>query len=276
MAELLRQKWARLDPRSAKEEEEIHDSALLAAAFGDFEEAKARAEEGLRQSDAQPTLRAQARFTRLLIDIELEAGRGKAAAAAASGYLKRREAWQLGLATEDPAVYFARVAARGGALPEGELRARRDAWYQAAAPTTTVQRAEVWALAYVLGVEREDEAAEALAARPADARWSMLFGPVDAALGSALWLGGKRDEALPHLARTFARCDGFPTLFLVTRTSLLYGRALEERGDRAGACEVYRTLAARWGEARPRSITAEEARRRAAALRCDRPRPLPG
>jgi len=62
----------------------------------------------------------------------------------------------------------------------------------------------------------------------------------------------------------------------VTRTSLLYGRALEERGDRAGACEVYRTLAARWGEARPRSITAEEARRRAAALRCDRPRPLPG
>ena len=97
----------------------------------------------------------------------------------------------------------------------------------------------------------------------------MLFGPVDAALGRALWLGGKRDEAMPHLARTFTRCDRFPTIFLMTRTSLLYGRALEERGNRGGACEVYRTLLARWGEARPRSLTAEEARRRAAALQCD-------
>src|SRR6185503_18464484 len=101
----------------------------------------------------------------------------QAAAAVASGYLKRREAWQLGLATEDPAVYLARVVARSGGSSdagrasasagrsERDVRARRDAWYRAAAPTTAVQQAEVWALAYVLGVERKDEAAEALAAR---------------------------------------------------------------------------------------------------------------
>jgi serine/threonine-protein kinase len=133
----------------------------------------------------------------------------------------------------------------------------------------SAQRAEVWARAYALGVEREDEAAEALAARPADARWSILYGPVDTALGQMLWLGGKRDEAMPHLARTFTRCDRFPAIFQMTRAGLFYGHALEERGDQGGACEVYRALVARWGEARPRSVTAEEAARRAAALGCE-------
>jgi serine/threonine-protein kinase len=266
VAEGFRQRWVRLNPASARDEEETHDKALLAAAYGDFDAAKAHAEEGLRQANAQPTLRAQARFARLLVDIELEVGRATAAAAVAGDYLKRREAWQLGLPAEDPAVYFARVAARREA--EDEVRARRDAWVQAAAPTTPAQRAEVWALAYALGVERADEAAEALAARPADARWSILVGPVDAALGQALWLGGQRDEAMPHLTRAFTRCDRFPAIFQMTRASLLYGRALEALGDRSRACEVYRALVTRWGEARPRSLTAAEAGRRATTLGC--------
>lgn len=53
------------------------------------------------------------------------------------------------------------------------------------------------------------------------------------------------------------------------RTSLLHGQALEERGEKGRACEVYGAVLARWGAAKPRSVTAEEARRRARALGCE-------
>lgn len=61
--------------------------------------------------------------------------------------------------------------------------------------------------------------------------------PVDAALGRALWLGGRRDEAMPHLERAFGRCDRFASILLLTRANLLYGRAQEDRGERRRACE---------------------------------------
>jgi eukaryotic-like serine/threonine-protein kinase len=52
------------------------------------------------------------------------------------------------------------------------------------------------------------------------------------------------------------------------RTNLLYGRALEDKGERERACKVYGTITQRWGEAKPRSVTAEEAYRHAAGLGC--------
>lgn len=268
VAEVFRQRWARLDAGSAQEEE-TYDGALLAAAYGDFGAARAQAAEGLRRADAQPTLSAHARFALLLADIEIEAGRAGAAAAVARDFLERRDAWQLGLPTDDPTVVLARIAARGGALAQRDVRARRDVWYRAARPVTAIQKAQTWGLAYVHGIERGEDAVEALSARPADAGWTLLDGSLDAALGRALWLGGKKHEALPHLARTFARCDGLPSIFTATRSSLLFGRALEERGDRGRACDVYRTILARWGGATPRSVTAEAANARSLALRCD-------
>lgn len=74
---------------------------------------------------------------------------------------------------------------------------------------------------------------------------------------------------MPYLERAFARCDRFAAIVLLTRTSLLYGRALEERGEKGRACEAYGAVVGRWGEARPRSVTAEEALRRARALGCE-------
>jgi serine/threonine-protein kinase len=54
------------------------------------------------------------------------------------------------------------------------------------------------------------------------------------------------------------------------RTNLLYGQALEAQRDRAGACEAYRSILARWGKASPRSVTAEAAAKRVQALGCAR------
>jgi serine/threonine-protein kinase len=53
-----------------------------------------------------------------------------------------------------------------------------------------------------------------------------------------------------------------------TRGWLDLGAALEAKADRAGACDAYRMVVDRWGQARPRSVTAEHARARAVALAC--------
>lgn len=50
----------------------------------------------------------------------------------------------------------------------------------------------------------------------------------------------------------------------------LLGQVLERKGDQAGACEAYRYVLGRWGNARPRSVIAEEARARSKALGCPR------
>ena len=44
------------------------------------------------------------------------------------------------------------------------------------------------------------------------------------------------------------------------------GEAREATGDKAGAREAYREVLRRWGDAKPKSVTADEARARLAAL----------
>jgi serine/threonine-protein kinase len=48
----------------------------------------------------------------------------------------------------------------------------------------------------------------------------------------------------------------------------LLGQALEQQGDTSGACAEYQYVLDRWGNAKPRSWVAEEARARSKALGC--------
>jgi serine/threonine-protein kinase len=265
LAEALRPAWAQLGPL------ELAHRAKLAAAYGDFETARKHAEEGLARVAALPDRPLHERFSVLLAELARETGRTADATAVAVDFLRRRDGWQFGREMEDPTVYLTRIAARGGALSDAEVRARRDDWYAAIKPRTPLEEGRAWGLAYVDGIESEEEGREALAALPAAA-----LGPavahsywIDEELGRALWLGGKRDEALPYLERSWKRCDVFLGLPAKMRTNLFFGRVLEERGARARACEVYRDIVSRWGQARPRSVTAEEARRRSASLGCE-------
>jgi serine/threonine-protein kinase len=57
--------------------------------------------------------------------------------------------------------------------------------------------------------------------------------------------------------------------FAHLRGEVLLGRALEAKGDRAGACAAYASVVRRWGGAKPRSVTAEDAAARASALKCN-------
>jgi eukaryotic-like serine/threonine-protein kinase len=65
-------------------------------------------------------------------------------------------------------------------------------------------------------------------------------------------------------------CSLLDDPFLHTRAELWLGQALEDTGDKPAACAAYRVVLDRWGGASPRSVTADTAARRVAALQCPR------
>ncbi|MBI4951868.1 MAG: hypothetical protein HY908_07520 [Myxococcales bacterium] len=75
-------------------------------------------------------------------------------------------------------------------------------------------------------------------------------------------------EALPYLRVAARGCFAFDTGLAWVRNAVPLGQALAETGDREGACGAYRSVLDRWGQARPRSVTAERAKRLAAELGC--------
>jgi serine/threonine-protein kinase len=121
-----------------------------------------------------------------------------------------------------------------------------------------------------------DELADALAyvAQPSP------HSDAEAFRGRVLLMAGQVDQALPLLQRAAARCAILPIdgggwswwrgyqPFAYVKSHLWLGRALEAKGDAAGACRAYGEVLARWKDAKPRSITADEARERARVLGC--------
>jgi len=98
--------------------------------------------------------------------------------------------------------------------------------------------------------------------------------------GRLLLLAGRGDEALPRLQRAVRSCSVISGDLILesdlaapldhVHAQLLLGQALEARGDRAGACAAYGSVQARWGGAKPRSVTLDAAKGRIKALRCPR------
>jgi serine/threonine-protein kinase len=92
----------------------------------------------------------------------------------------------------------------------------------------------------------------------------------DAVIGHTYVLAGRWAEALPFLQRAVANCDVFFAPLAHTRATLELGAVLETKGDERGACDAYSKVLARWGGAKPRSVTADKARARVKALACGR------
>ena len=72
-----------------------------------------------------------------------------------------------------------------------------------------------------------------------------------------------------YLRRAVAACADFESPLAHTRAALELGLALEATGEK-GACDAYKRVLSRWGDAKPGSVTAEKARERAKALACVR------
>ncbi|MFI5297920.1 MAG: hypothetical protein ACHREM_07450 [Polyangiales bacterium] len=125
-----------------------------------------------------------------------------------------------------------------------------------------------WIVVYAIGATDEFDAADAVAALPS-------FGGVDplrmrdfgftAPLGQVFALAGRYQEAIPVLEGVTQACDQLRIESIVGSWYYL-GLAREKTGDIHGARAAYEKVLARWGSAKPRSVTADRARARLALL----------
>ena len=105
------------------------------------------------------------------------------------------------------------------------------------------------------------------------------YGPIhdEWGLTGRLYLdAGRFDDAIAVLRPAAARCEAIPrtswavapTTWWSLDTHRQLGEALEAKGDKPGACDAYGVIAARWKNAKPRSVTLEKAKERMRALGC--------
>jgi serine/threonine-protein kinase len=261
-------------PLAAPERAVVLDAHLGAihALEGRFPQAFEHAREAARRAGSQPAEAPQARAARLLAELELETGNPAGAADLAADFLRRHAALlpsSLRQPRNDERLWMTSVRHLAGRVDAAEMKRAREQWIaswgQARAPA-----GEVWFYGHASLASTADEARAALAAAP-------VFRPgtrrrygahPDVAVGRVYVLAGRAAEALPHLERGARSCWQLPFPFDRVRVQLWLGRAYAETGATAQACAAYRTVLERWGRAEPRSVTAEEARERAAKLGC--------
>ena len=182
--------------------------------------------------------------------------------------------WRGCYTEQDPVLPLAAAEVRGGLLAAAGFAQRRDAWLREREPRThSNMKGYLWVHAYAEHAETSDQAQEAMAAlgrfggmpshRPLTA--------TNYSIGRTLLLAGKTEEAVGYLRKAAHACMPLSAPVRYVRANLFLGQALEATGDKAGACKAYDVVLARWGKAKPRSVTAEEARRRSKALGCTAP-----
>jgi serine/threonine-protein kinase len=171
------------------------------------------------------------------------------------------------------AARLLRIERAAGVLDAAGFRAARaefvEGWTRQSSRTRFV-RGVAWVVAFGGLVETKEDADEALAelSSRAPIPVGLRTAANDEALGRAYLFAGEIDRAIPPLTRASRMCLAASEPFRHVRVRLLLGDALAAKGDAAAACAAYAAVLARWGEARPRSITAERARERAKKTGC--------
>ena len=251
------------------------DDARLAIRAGDFVRGRELAAQYQAVADADPhaLFRDHLYPAILLIGLAQEAGDDAQAFRTAASFVSRSDTLSksaLGDAGIDASLRLARLALRKGGLSRSEFDARRATWIDAQ-KRSVAQPGLTWAYAYAATAETREEADAAFAALPAFAPLSSFayyVGIPDAEIGSAYFLAGRVDEAVTHLDRAVANCAAFRHPFVHARAAMQLGQALEQKREPRRACDAYRDVVARWGNAKPRSISAERARARMSAIGC--------
>ena len=199
-----------------------------------------------------------------------ETGDRARAVAVAEAHLRRLPA----LTQDDPvggrsvALWIEHLAGR---ISDAEFRSRREAWAKDAASRMPPRLAnQAWFFFYGLTAVTAEDAREALDELPRYSPLPPYDGnvPFERAMGQVLLLAGRVDEAIAHLRRALTAC--FATDYLPGHqfAAELLGEALEAKGDPQGACAAYAEVLVHWGNAKPRSKTADAARAHMRKLGC--------
>jgi serine/threonine-protein kinase len=273
-AESVAEAWQRAreletDPK-ARAFRELHDPIAMDLAAGDFEAVVA----SFPRLDAYAaTQSGDLRVGQVFQDEALtldEMGQTGRALAVADAYMKR-----LPALTRESDHRFRHIVLRErrryGRMPDADFRAEREAWTKDYASFTHPRFANArWLVFYAEAAASPLDAREALDALPQYSPLPRFDGFVwdESVMGHVLRLAGRVDEAISHLRRAVATCLDPHYIFDQTWAAEELGEALEAKGDKDGACAAYAAVLARWGHAKPRSVTADAARARAKKLGC--------
>ena len=205
-----------------------------------------------------------------LIDVLEETGRGDEARAIAERFFAVGDAGFVPKGSSDADLYndqtgiMLATLARHGAITHDELTRRRDAWvHELDRRIGGDYKLGIWAQAYANTTRTPEEAADAVAVAPSRQAPFYWFTATYGGIGRTFAMANRPEDALPYLLRATQRCfDRDP------RDFYYLGLAQEETGDARAACGSYRQLITRWHDARPRSVTLEQAQARASALHC--------
>ena len=255
--------------------QKLIDRTRVALITGDFVAGRTFAEEAeaLADSDVHTPFRDHLLPALILAGIARETGDDAQAFRVAWRFVSRSDAWSKstqGDAGVDASLVLARLSMRAGGLSQAGLTARRETWLEDER-RNVAQSGLTWTYAFAALAETKAEAEEALAALPGYqplSSFTYYVGIPDAEIGRTYLLAGQADAAIPHLTKAVATCSAFRHPFAHTQAALHLGEALESTGDMAGACAAYAKVIARWGQAKPRSISAERARARSKVLAC--------
>ena len=244
---------------------------------GDFETAEARARELQASSQTSHMQDDHSFVAKLLTQVLLETGRKEEAGDVLKSFLDRRNAWEPNPSAEDAAMsmdatpFLLFAAAEAETLSTEERIQHRDAWLRDwNLRATPVARNYLWMHAHATTAYSPEEAKQALEVLRKQ-------GPVppfrpqtlaDAYVGRVYLLAGHMDEALKWLGQATQSCSTLRFPFEQTRAYLWLGQAKESKGDTKGACGAYQVVLDRWGHAKPKSVSADQARARVSALGC--------
>lgn len=274
--EALRQKWSRW-PVASRAQTIASDEARVALWRGDFTTAiaKARHLEELVATNAERQDHADA--AHLLVGALAESGNAEEAGERALEFLAHRDGWMDQpwqadtVMVEDPSPEMLGTAVRSGKMESTLFEQLREGWasrWRERAPPRVAPH--IWFYAYgALSNDRKHALFALQAARDYAPLPSFRDLNENLALGRTYLLSGNTSSALGPLRAATRRCDALVEPIGHTRGFAALGRALEDSGDKAGACEAYGRVLARWRDAKPRSVTAEDMLSRVRVLGCD-------
>jgi len=264
-------------PEAYRKRKKIVHQAVLAQLEGDFDAALRLAGEYGQTLEGSRQQSERGAFARVLAELHLEVGNDAEAGRVALDFLDRRDAWEPAPGAEDVAMagdatpFLLLTAVRTGAMTRVDFEVQREAWRRAwRARMTPVTKNFLWLHGYAAMVDSADDARAALAALP---QYQPLppFRPearVDAEVGRTFLLAGRAVDAVTWLERATATCYLLGRPMQHVHAVLALGDARAAKGDKAGACAAYGEVLARWGKAKPRSTSAEQARAKREALGC--------
>ena len=275
-AEASRREFAGADADAIKKQFTAY-RGLARMLAGDFESAETRARELETFFQTSRMQDERGAVAKMLAQVMLETGRNRETGEVVTSFLDRRDAWEPNPSAEDVAMakdatpFLLFAAAEAERLSGDERMARRDTWLRDwEARATPVARNYLWMHAYASTAYTADESKQAIDVLSHQGPLPP-FRPetmADAYVGRTYLLAGRTDDAITWLGQATQNCAALQFPFEQTRAFLWLGQAKESKGDTKGACGAYRVVLDRWGHAKPKSVSADQARARVSALGC--------